>query len=77
MAKEQTPEQKQAELNARVKGFNEEVLPLLKKYGLRLGATPGLTPDGRIGAIPQVFDDPGDEEKPTEEKKEEGKLEAA
>ena len=47
---EQTEEQKQAELQARVQGANAEILPLLKKYNLGLGAVPFIRPDGGIGA---------------------------
>lgn len=51
-----TPEQ-QADLNKRVEAFNGELIPLLGKYKLGLGASAGLTPDGRVFARPQLFDD--------------------
>lgn len=63
---EKTDEQKAAELNARVKAFNEELLPLLGKYHLALGATPFILPNGSIAARPQVFPEP--------EKKKEDKI---
>lgn len=57
---EQTQEQKDAavaELNTRVKAFNEELIPLLGKHKLGLGAVAFITTDGRVGARPNVFDD--------------------
>lgn len=54
---EKTPEQVKAELESRVKGFNAELIPLLKKYRLGLGAQPVFMTDGRVAARPQVFDD--------------------
>ena len=45
------------DLNSRVRGFNEEMIPLLKKYRLGLGATASLTPDGRVIAKASLFDD--------------------
>lgn len=54
---DQTEAQKNAEIQARVKGFNEELMPLLKKYRLALGGIPVLTSDGRIVAKPAVLDD--------------------
>lgn len=44
------------ELKARIKGFNEEVIVLLKKYELALGALPVILSDGRLAANPHVFD---------------------
>ena len=44
-------------LENRVKEFNAEFMPLLNKYRLGLGAVAGLTPDGRIFAKAQLFDD--------------------
>lgn len=55
----QTPEEKtaqQEELNKRVGQFNEKLKPLLKEFNLVLGANPIFTPDGRVTAIPQVYD---------------------
>lgn len=45
------------DLEARVKGFNEKMIPLLKEYELGLGGTAFITPDGRIGARPSLLDD--------------------
>jgi hypothetical protein len=45
------------DLEARVKGFNEELMPLLGKYKLGLGGQAFLTTDGRIAARPFIFDD--------------------
>ncbi len=50
-------EAREADLQNRVKGFNEEFIPLLKKYEVGLGASAFLLPDGRIAARPQMFDD--------------------
>lgn len=54
-----------ADLEKRVKGFNEKFIPLLKEFQLALGASAFITNDGRIGARPQLFDDKK-EEKPAE-----------
>jgi hypothetical protein len=51
------------DLQARVKGFNEELIPLLGKYKLGLGATPLILPDGRLAAKPNLFDDSKEESK--------------
>jgi len=45
------------ELQGRVEEFNKELIPLLQKYELGLGASAFLQPDGRIGARPIMFDD--------------------
>ena len=45
------------DLQNRVKGFNEKMIPLLREYKLGLGAQPLLTNDGRVVAKPIVFDD--------------------
>ena len=50
------------DLQKRVEGFNAELIPLLGKYRLGLGATANLTPDGRVFARPQLFDDTKKEE---------------
>lgn len=50
-------EARDKDLQARVKGFNEDFIPLLKKWELGLGASAFLLPDGRIAARPQMFDD--------------------
>ena len=57
-----TPEAEAKELQGRVEAFNAELIPLLGKYKLGLGATAGLTPDGRVFARPQLFDDSKKEE---------------
>lgn len=54
---ETAPAVDQAELQKRVEGFNAKLIPLLKEFKLGLGATAGLTPDGRVFARPQLFDD--------------------
>jgi len=46
-----------ADLETRVKSFNGDLIPLLKKWELGLGASAFLLPDGRIAARPQVFND--------------------
>jgi len=46
-----------ADLEVRVKSFNGDLIPLLKKWELGLGASAFLLPDGRIAARPQVFSD--------------------
>ena len=55
--KEITKQVEESDFQNRVKSFNAELLSLLKKYQLSLGATAFLTQDGRITAIPQVFPD--------------------
>ena len=52
-----TPEEKAKDLEARVKGFNEELIPLLGKYKIGLGAQALILPDGRLAARPHLFDD--------------------
>lgn len=61
-------EETNADLNARVKGFNDKLIPLLAEFKLGLGATPIILPDGRIVAKPQLFDDTKKEEKVEEVK---------
>lgn len=70
--KVQTPEEQeaaQAELMGRVEEFNKELLPLLGKYNLGLGASAFVNQNGTIGARPIMFDasaaKPGEENKPT------------
>ena len=81
--KEMTKEEQEAfakDLEVRVKGFNEKMIPLLKEFKLGLGASAFLLPDGRIAARPQLFDDSKSFEKseaPAEEKKAEGSLESS
>lgn len=62
MNEQATPTPDASDLNKRVEGFNAELIPLLGKFKLGLGATAGLTPDGRIFARPQLFDDTKKEE---------------
>ena len=58
----------QEQLQKDVEAFNGELIPLLGKYKLGLGASAFLTPDGRIAARPQVFrDKPNTEEKPAQD----------
>lgn len=45
------------ELQGRVEEFNKELIPLLGKYELGLGASAFINPDGTIGARPIMFDD--------------------
>lgn len=45
-----------AELQGRVEEFNKELLPLLGKYELGLGASAFVNPNGTIGARPIMFD---------------------
>lgn len=51
-------------LDERVKGFNADLIPLLGKWKLGLGAQPMLTDDGRIAARPAMFDDSKPKEEP-------------
>ena len=44
------------ELQGRVEEFNKELLPLLGKYELGLGASAFINPNGTIGARPIMFD---------------------
>ncbi len=55
----------QEDLAERTKHFNEELIPLLGKYRLGLGAQSLLTNDGRITARPILVDD----SRPQEEQK--------
>lgn len=69
------------DLNNRVKAFNAELIPLLGKYNLGLGAVAFLMPDGRVGAKPQLFDDKKEElikpeSEPNPESKEDNLSEA-
>lgn len=64
MAKEknkpQTEEEAQAvqeDLQNRVKAFNAELIPLLGKHELALGAVPLILPNGTLAARPQLFND--------------------
>ena len=44
------------ELNGRVGEFNKELVPLLGKYELGLGASAYINPNGTIAARPIMFD---------------------
>lgn len=44
------------ELQGRVEEFNKELIPLLGKYELGLGASAFVNPNGTIGARPIMFD---------------------
>ena len=44
------------ELQGRVEEFNKELIPLLGKYELGLGASAFINPNGTIGARPIMFD---------------------
>lgn len=46
-----------------VEDFNAELIPLLGKYNVGLGAATFITPDGRIGARPTLFRAPPAEKK--------------
>ncbi len=54
---EDTQKKEASELEGRVKLFNGELIGILAKYQLGLGAVAFVTPDGRTLARPQVFDD--------------------
>ena len=45
-----------SELQARVEEFNKELLPLLGKYELGLGASAFVNPNGTLAARPILFD---------------------
>ena len=45
-----------AELQARVEEFNKEMIPLLGKYEVGLGASAFINPNGTIAARPILFD---------------------
>lgn len=46
----------QKDLMGRVEEFNKELIPLLGKYELGLGASAFMNPNGTIGARPIMFD---------------------
>jgi len=69
------------ELQGRVEEFNKELIPLLGKYELGLGASAFINPNGTVGARPIMFDakkkpeeKPADVVESTEPAKEEGKA---
>jgi hypothetical protein len=55
--KTENPEVVQAELEGRVKRFNEELIPLLGKWKLGLTARVVVTNDGRLVGQPYLVDD--------------------
>ena len=62
MSNKKTKKQQEAELQARIKSFNEELISLLGKYKLGLGAQPVLVPSNMalgylMSAKPTLFDD--------------------
>lgn len=59
----------ETDLEKRIKEFNAEFIPLIGKYKLGLGAQALITPDGKVGAQPVLFDDVKKEEVKTEEPK--------
>lgn len=55
--KEATAEEKAAaDLQGRVEEFNKEMVPLLGKYEVGLGASAFIQPNGTIAARPILFD---------------------
>lgn len=67
-SKESAQQIEAKELQSRVESFNKELIPLLGKYELGLGASAFIQPDGRIAARPIMFD--------ARKKPEEGKADA-
>lgn len=63
-----TAEEMEAELQGRVKSFNAELIPVLKKYRLGLGAVPFVQPDGTLAARAIVLNDPQAKEVAPEKK---------
>ena len=55
------------ELQGRVEEFNKELIPLLGKYELGLGASAFVNPNGTIGARPIMFDAKKKEAEPAKE----------
>lgn len=49
-------EEKQKELEGRIENFNKELIPLLGKFELGLGASAFIQPNGTVGARPILFD---------------------
>lgn len=49
-------EEEAKELQGRVEEFNKELIPLLGKYELGLGASAFMNANGTIGARPIMFD---------------------
>jgi hypothetical protein len=59
----QSPEE--ADFQERIEGFRKEMLPILGKYEVGIGAQAFILPDGRVGANPIFF---SDRKKPQEAK---------
>ena len=55
-AKVQAEDAVAKELQGRVEEFNKELLPLLGKYELGLGASAFVNPNGTLAARPILFD---------------------
>ncbi len=74
---EQQNDPKAEDLKKRVDSFNAGLKKLLKDFNLVLGAAAFITPDGRVGANPQILD--GDEVKRVQEaqKAKQPKLESS
>lgn len=60
---EEDAQARQEDLDNRVKEFNAELIPLLGKHKLALGAIPLILPNGTLAAKPQLIND----DKPEEE----------
>lgn len=56
----------QDNLQKDIENFNGELIPLLGKYSVGLGATAFISPDGRIGARPTLFRPTSSEKKQKE-----------
>jgi hypothetical protein len=70
-------EETNTDLSARVKGFNEKLIPLLAEFKLGLSATPLILSNGTIAAKPQLFDDSKKEEKVENKEEEKSDLVSA
>jgi len=55
--KEMSPEEKKADIERRMKGFNADLIPLLKKWSFGLSGEAFITKDGRIAARSILVDD--------------------
>jgi len=64
----------EADLQERLKGFNEEIGPLLAKYELGLGAMPKILKGGTLGADPVIVSVRGREEQLKQQTKPEEKI---
>lgn len=63
------------ELQERVEGFNEKLIPILKEFRLGLGGEAFITSDGRIAGKPTVFDDSKSYEKKEVDGEDQGESE--